>query len=521
MIVRNEEANLPECLAAVKPHVDEVVVVDTGSDDDTVRVAQELGARVESHPWQSDFGEARTFALGQCRGDWVLWLDADDRIDADGAPHLRGLLRPNPDRAYFFVLQNHGADNSRCLQLRLFPNVPGVQFEGRVHEQVAPSLHRLGIPLTPCDIVVHHMGYSDPEALRAKLLRNRELLELELQDHPGDLDLRLRAAMSEADCGDLAIAIERLSGLLAEPATRTSAQDLFVYGQCLLGKYHERRGDTAAAGEAFRRAVEIDPSHGLAHFFMGRHLLDAGDFDSALPELLRAEAAGIVESRFPVPVLAAQAALALNLGLCLDGRGETDAAKAQYVKAADMDPGCVPAQSRLATIHFQNGELDAAEHRFRKVLDVSPEQPQALFNLGSIAMRRDQAQEAEDLFRRAINAGFRPAMAYTHLGVALQRQGRHADALVPFREALAQAPSDLQALAGSSHSLFQCGQYEAASTLAKHLSAQQPDNATVCRFVAVCAYHLGRTDEARALCERALELDPNAADARRLLETIG
>src|SRR5262249_53411265 len=92
LIVRNEEQNLPACLAPVAPLVDEMVVVDTGSIDNTPRVAAELGARVFDFAWQDDFAAARNESLRRASGDWALWLDADDRLDAANVRRLSDLL---------------------------------------------------------------------------------------------------------------------------------------------------------------------------------------------------------------------------------------------------------------------------------------------------------------------------------------------------------------------------------------------------------------------------------------------
>ncbi len=96
MIVRNEAACLRRCLDSVAGLVDEMVVVDTGSDDDTVAIARSCGARVEHFPWTGHFGDARNAALAHCTGDWVLQLDADEALDAGWHEGVRELIRDHP-----------------------------------------------------------------------------------------------------------------------------------------------------------------------------------------------------------------------------------------------------------------------------------------------------------------------------------------------------------------------------------------------------------------------------------------
>src|SRR5580658_1616487 len=105
MIVRNEEANLPPCLASVAGLTDEVVVVDTGSHDRTKEIALAHGARVFDFAWCDDFSAARNESLRHARGDWVLWLDADDRVTAENRMRLQKLLRELPDAPDGFMMR--------------------------------------------------------------------------------------------------------------------------------------------------------------------------------------------------------------------------------------------------------------------------------------------------------------------------------------------------------------------------------------------------------------------------------
>ena len=92
MIVRNEEANLPHSLAPITPYFDEVVVVDTGSKDATVSLAKQYGAKVFESTWRNDFSYARNQSIERASGDWILWFDADNRMEIEDAKKIRGFL---------------------------------------------------------------------------------------------------------------------------------------------------------------------------------------------------------------------------------------------------------------------------------------------------------------------------------------------------------------------------------------------------------------------------------------------
>src|SRR5207237_2451906 len=92
MIVKNEEHNLADCLASVADLVDEVIIIDTGSTDRTKDIAAGFGARVFDFPWVDSFAAARNESLRHATGDWVFWMDGDDRLDPANRTKLQALF---------------------------------------------------------------------------------------------------------------------------------------------------------------------------------------------------------------------------------------------------------------------------------------------------------------------------------------------------------------------------------------------------------------------------------------------
>ncbi|MBC8066081.1 MAG: glycosyltransferase family 2 protein, partial [Chlorobia bacterium] len=96
LIVKNESKNLSRCLESLKGIVDEIVVVDTGSTDDTVAIAESFGAKMGSFEWSHDFSAARNHSLEIATGDWVLWIDADEVLVPESVSAIqRALVRPH------------------------------------------------------------------------------------------------------------------------------------------------------------------------------------------------------------------------------------------------------------------------------------------------------------------------------------------------------------------------------------------------------------------------------------------
>ena len=192
MIVKDEEANLPECLASAADLVDEVVVVDTGSADRTKEVAARFHARVFDFPWMDDFAAARNEGLKHATGDWAFWLDADDRLDGDNRARLKALIDGlrGENAAYVMKCLCLPDPETRTAtvvdHVRLFRNDPALRWEYRVHEQILPSLRRGGGDVRWSDVVVRHVGYQDPALRRRKLERDGRILRLEHADKPDD-----------------------------------------------------------------------------------------------------------------------------------------------------------------------------------------------------------------------------------------------------------------------------------------------------------------------------------------------
>ena len=180
MIVKNEEKYLRDCLESVKGVVDEIILVDTGSTDSTVRIAQEYGAKIFNFEWINDFSAARNYSLDQCTGDWILYLDADERLSAKSKNQLKLLTGKNIKIAYYCQVCSIDEVNSRpsiMSYVRLFPNEKSLKFEGAIHEQIEYSLNQNKIRINNSSIEILHIGYNlANNGLTLKAKRNLDIL---------------------------------------------------------------------------------------------------------------------------------------------------------------------------------------------------------------------------------------------------------------------------------------------------------------------------------------------------------
>jgi tetratricopeptide (TPR) repeat protein len=193
MMVKNEEDFLEDALLSAKPWVDELIVVDTGSTDRTVEIAQDLGATVSFFEWPNSFAIARNETLKQSNGDWVFILDADERIRGEDPQLLRSALKRGPHYPFQALLLNviNIAQDGRPLSSgfgpRVFPRHEKLGYAGRVHNELQS--------FDPAHSEIHanyfegaeiiHLGYdSEIYRKRKKTERSLPLILASLEDNP-------------------------------------------------------------------------------------------------------------------------------------------------------------------------------------------------------------------------------------------------------------------------------------------------------------------------------------------------
>ncbi len=172
MIVKNEYKNLNELLPKIKDIFDEIVIVDTGSDDGTYEYLQSQNyIKCFQIEWENDFSKARNFSISKATQDFIFWMDADDRITFKN--NFKDKL--NKNWVYFIKVRN-SSDNTFFYQLRIFPNFKNIKFEGKVHEQVIFNREKFKTTYLE-DIEILHTGYDDRKTLIEKHKRNINILQ--------------------------------------------------------------------------------------------------------------------------------------------------------------------------------------------------------------------------------------------------------------------------------------------------------------------------------------------------------
>ncbi len=351
LIVKNEAANLPRCLASLRGQVDEIVVVDTDSTDETVAIAERAGSepgappvRLGHYAWTDDFAAARNAALALATSDWVLVIDADEELVVKDGPRWRKALGAE-GVAYGLRLVNVGpagtVESEVADALRLFPRRPEIQFEGRLHESVERALHAAGLRiLTTAAAELRHHGYQ-PAAMPAKAERNRRLAEAAAAEHPDDPLPWLYTAQSAwlaRDADGVIAAVARAREALAAGGSLAARQRV---GMALVEAWARlARGEGEAADAIFAGALAEAPHHPELRYERGRRRVDAGDAAGAMEDFqacLRARTAKDRAGAMRTGVTGYLAHMEL-IGI-LAGQGEM-ARAAKHAAAAAGDPDC-------------------------------------------------------------------------------------------------------------------------------------------------------------------------------------
>lgn len=355
MIVRNEAAHIDTCLNSVKNVVDEMIIVDTGSTDQTVEICQAAGATLLHYEWDDNFAAARNLGLEQATGDWILCLDADEEVDAEDAAKLRNLLTETKEHMVGVQVMNYyGADppdpNHAYLEhhYRLFRNRMGFRFKNQVHEllNVGEVLGELN-HLKSLPVKIHHYGYMDA-TMNDKHNRNIQILErMKLEDSSNPwIDYYLATGYYRLNMHQIAFrytneAIQKFlqKQEIPPPLLYKLKYEILVMTNSFDG-----------AWPAIDRAIALYPDYVDLHFYRGLIFFGKEKYEEAIKVFQHCLMMGDSKVH-PLPLKGAGSYQAWYcLGLCYLKLGQKEQAALAFLACLEFYPDHIPAKEELEKI---------------------------------------------------------------------------------------------------------------------------------------------------------------------------
>lgn len=323
MIVRNEAATLEQCLRLARPHVDEVVVIDTGSTDGTQDIARLYADVFEEIVWPDSFSLARNHSFDRATGDYLLVLDGDEYLpDTAQWGHIRAILLQEQVAAVQLLVRNLMPEGQvlaadRMWQERIFRNHPLIRYQGRVHNQIQEGLlaymRRTGDRMHRVEAEIIHTGYAlSAEKMKAKYTTRIHLLRAEYE--------MPRSAQYQAYYGyQLGVVYFVLkeyaeaARLLDELAYQHLSPQNAFYTHLLAAQAHLKCNEPVRSLVHCNAMLTLDRTEPIAYYATGLALLMARQVGDGLLMLLEAsrinDAAGtgvrfVLNPRFLLQVLA-------------------------------------------------------------------------------------------------------------------------------------------------------------------------------------------------------------------------
>lgn len=439
LIVKNEEELLPRCLNSIKNAVDEIVVVDTGSTDNTVTIANNFGAKIYHHSWNDSFSEARNHCLKYASGDWILQIDADEELEQADIFKLKSAVNNPKYNAIAVAIQSTIKDNYHTFyNIRIFRRGKGF-YQGMIHEQIIIEGNRLST-----DIRLYHHGYNlDLNKMKEKWQRTTRLLQIQLEQNTYDSfawfnlirNYRTQELFDDGIfAGEKALAILTPDTCIKRLGTSINIQHyaMITYetANCYL-----HRAATAKAKELCYNALSKLKADGSTPenidllFTLACAYLKEGSYQKAIEHFNRFlylrewQFNNMDTNSLMIDTLGYDYAAHNGIGYCLGNLGQWDIAINHLEKAIAINPKYHNAYDNLALCFINTGDLNNAIHTLLRTVYEEIANDTVWLLLGELQIKLNAYEKALPYFEKYFknhpadkNVLLRIAWCYEKLG---------------------------------------------------------------------------------------------------------
>jgi tetratricopeptide (TPR) repeat protein len=419
MIVKNEEIFLEGCLKSVQNVVDEIILVDTGSTDRTLDIAKAFDAKQFSFTWINDFSAARNEALSHATGEWILYLDADERLKSGQEEKLRQLLSQSNIHAYNVWIEGSvnlrdGAVVQRNAYPRIFRSYPSVRFEGRVHEQITPSLERMEWAIHPSDLMIEHLGYGQGfNTVVEKAQRNREILKKQLEEEPKNAYARFQFGNTLSVLGEYNEAYQELQKALESTKLSSSVR---ASAFNLLSEMDIRNGQFDQALEHAQQSLAKASNQKMARWFLAVAYIGSKEYSPALSVLYELMEQKPKWTRGVVPAFDVNVEpwkIFFQQGICYEGLKQYDKAMEAFLAALKNTPELDTVLPPLSRVLLQAVPRPQWMESLKAILHKYPSHLELSLLLAEQLWRQQHTQQAFDLLQKCQTKHVQDIRAYS------------------------------------------------------------------------------------------------------------
>jgi len=569
MIVKNEEKMLPRALKSVQGVVDEIVVVDTGSTDKTVEIAESFGAKVFHHKWERDFSKARNQSLSYATKEWIFILDADEELVRDDIPLLKEMLQQKSNDLISVSVFNVSEDEGHASflpSIRFFRQSVGARYDGIVHNQLKFD-EKKNIVLRG-GVKIKHYGYGlSQEEMKKKVQRSRELLIKQLEADPNDPFANMNLAQlyrgesatpSAEQCDKIILHAKRVIDNTDPSSADRSHLHLMALHQLASAYFFKAEYDTAR--EQCLKALEYKPDYLDPIITLGYICSQTGKWPEArrwYEKYLHArkdfEDANETQSIILLNYKSEQNAL-YGIAEAYEREGNVEEAILWYEKVQGVRECYLNSCLRLAQLYFNREDYDSAIKCATRHLNQNQNAWPAHFILGESCRIVGRAPEAEQHLTAAVEmcddnrdilhallklyfdtdrlaeansivdrllAEF-PDFTYPAclMGDVKFAAGEYAGAIEQYEKCGDAGERDAQVWNNLGNSYFRLEQFTKAELCYRRTLAIAPEMAHANRNLGVSLAKAGRTGEAAEVLSAFLELAPDDFAVAHLLGDI-